>query len=250
MVFYVTVVTFFQAKDYHEELKPVYQPFGPVKYFEYILNFGLFIFAYCALPAFHQVYTIVKMPTIRRIQKIGLRTNLFLMVFYMAFTVAAYYSLGPTMQDKAFDIFPNKKPPSTDPHNVYMSILKVILLFTLITSFLVNSIPLKAQILAETNTLMTNKSNAMVALIICGIAGFLSYVYPKITSWFSILGALGSTSMIVLLPALCYYKGYKDDPDHKWAIRFTVVWGTVTSSLAFSCLIATMVDMAGLSPNW
>jgi len=250
MVFYLTVVTVVQAKSYVDEVKPEYEALGTEKFFDYILNFGLFLFAFNALPAFHQVYVQVSMPTVRRIRKIGYRVSFLLLAFYSLFTIAAYISLGTLMQDKNFDIFPNKQPLSTDPHDIYMKVLKCVFMVCLLSTYIVNSIPLKTQIMAETGIKDSTTTNIILAASITIVTGFLSYIYPSITSWFGILGSVGATSMIVVLPTLCYVKGFSGKPLYKTSVFLVKIWAVLTSTLSFGCLIATILDMQGIHPDW
>ena len=250
MVVYLTCVTVIQAGSYVKEKKPEYQPFGKKKVFDYILNFGLFIFAFNALPAFHQVYVQVKLPTVRRTRKIGIRVSLLLLCFYSLFTIAAYVSLGASMQDKDFHIFPDKQPLSTDPNDVYMKVLKAVFMICLLSTYLVNSIPLKTQLMAELRITASTKSNVLVSAGICLLTGFLSYVYPDITNWFSILGSVGATSMISVLPTLCYYKGFKGKPGYGTKVCLALAWMIFTATLSLLCLVATILDMQKIHPDW
>lgn len=250
MVVYLTCVTVIQADSYVKEEKPEYQAFGKKKVFDYFLNFGLFIFAFNALPAFHQVYVQVKLPTVRRTRKIGIRVSLLLLCFYSLFTAAAYVSLGASMQDKDFHIFPDKQPLSSDPNDVYMKVLKAVFMVCLLSTYLVNSIPLKTQIMAELRVLPSPKSNLVVSAGICLLTGFLSWVYPDITNWFSILGSVGATSMISVLPTLCYYKGFRDNPAYRTKVCLALAWMLLTATLSFLCLVATILDMQKIHPDW
>jgi amino acid permease len=250
MVFYLVGVTVAQAHSYVEQTNPQYQPFGTEKLFDYLLHFGLFLFAFNALPVFHQVYVQLELPTVRRIRKIGRRVSLLLLAFYALFTLAAYISLGSSMQASSFDIFPNKKPLPTDPHDIYMKILKIVFMICLLSTYVANSIPLKTQLRAELGVSETRASTVLLSLLIVTVTGFFSYVYPDISNWFSIMGSLGATSMIAVLPSLMYWSAFRQDPSYLTSIRLVTVWAVFTSTLSFSCLICTILDMQGIHPNW
>lgn len=250
MVVYLTLVTIIQAHAYVEEFEPHYEPFGPKRFYEYILQFGLLLFAFNGVPAYHQVYIQVKLPTVRRMKKIGIRVSLFLWTFYMLFTIAAYISLGNSMQDSKFDLFPNKHPLSSDPQDILMKILKIGFIVCLISTYLVNAIPLKAQIIHEFEWEDETKNHIFVSFGISLLIGLLSYFYPNVTNWLGILGSLGSTSMIVLLPTLCYCKGYADVPKHQFKIKLVKIWCGVTTFMSFLCLVATIANMQGYTPTW
>lgn len=250
MVFYLVVVTVAQAHSYVEQTNPVYQPFGTEKIFDYLLHFGLFLFAFNALPVFHQVYVQLELPTVRRIRKIGRRVSLLLLAFYTLFTIAAYISLGSSMQASSFDIFPNKKPLPTDPHDIYMKILKIVFMVCLLSTYVANSIPLKTQLRAELGIAETRVSTVILSLLIVSLTGFLSYVYPDISNWFSILGSLGATSMITVLPSMMYWRAFRDDPRYKTSLKLVALWAVFTSTLSLSCLTCTILDMQGIHPDW
>lgn len=250
MVIYLVIVTVVQAHAYVEQTDPQYQAFGTVKLFDYMLHFGLFLFAFNALPVFHQVYVQLELPTVRRIRKIGRRVSLLLLAFYALFTIAAYISLGSSMQASSFDIFPNKKPLPTDPHDIYMKILKIVFMVCLLSTYLANSIPLKTQLRAELGIKETTVSTIFLSLVIVSLTGFLSYVYPDISNWFSILGSIGATSMITVMPSMMYYRAFRDDPAYKRSIKLVALWAVVTSTLSMSCLVCTILDMQGIHPEW
>ena len=79
----------------------------------------------------------------------GLYVSILLLVFYSIFTAAAYISLGSSMQDKDFDIFPNKRPLPSDKKDIYMKVLKAIFILCLLSVYVLMAIQLKVQIIIE-----------------------------------------------------------------------------------------------------
>jgi len=250
MIFYLICVTIYQTKGYMEEVKPRYEAFGSGKIFECALHFGVFLFAFDSVQGFHQVYTAMAMPTVRRIKKVGLKVSLVLLVPFYIFTIFAYLSLGHTMQDKSFDIFPSKRPLSTDPDDVYMTILKCVMMVSLLASYIVNSIPLKLQMMDHFKLKETDFNHVMLAAIISVGTGFLSFIYPEITNWMSLLGALGANSLAVLLPSLCFYRAVSGKKEYEFTLKMVVVWAGVTTFMSMLCILATCSDMAGYHPDW
>lgn len=124
------------------------------------------------------MYVEVKVPTVRRIIKIGFQSTMALLIFYSIFTVAGYISLGTLMQDPNFDIYPNKQPVSTDPHDIHMKLLKVLFIACLMVIYVIDAIPLKFQIIAEAGFKDSDLMNIGLAFGIVSISGVLSYVYP------------------------------------------------------------------------
>ena len=250
MGFYLAAVTIFQARDYAEEFKPEYQPYGCGKLSQYLLQFGVFFFAFDSVQGFHQVYSSIRMPTTRRIRKLGYLVSISLFLLYTSFTSAAYYSLGTSMQSDEFDIFPNKKPLSTDPNNIYMLILKGTLIVSLLASYIVNAIPLKTQILVHFGMKDSGKNHYFMAIVISFLTGFLAVAYPEVQEWMSMMGALGANSLAVLIPTVCFYYAVKDRPEFSTYLRLAVFWASVTTSVCFICIGMLVMDFAGYHPSW
>ena len=189
-------------------------------------------------------------PTVRRIRKVGIKVSLALCIPFYIFTVFAYLSLGKSMQSKDFDIFPSKKPPQSDPKDLFMKILKGTLIISLMASYIVNSIPLKAQIMAHFSMKDNDSTHVKLAAFISLITGTLAYGYPEITNWMSLLGALGANSLAVLLPSLCFYKAVRSKPEYALSLKLVIVWATVTTAASLACILATISDMVGYHPDW
>ena len=250
MVLYVVCITLFQTKDYIIELKPQYEAWGGGSIFDCALHFGVFIFGFDTIHGFHQVYSAMAMPTVRRIKKVGLQVNLILLALFYLFTIFAYLSLGAEMQDRSFDIFPSKRPLSSDPSDIYMTILKCVMMFSLLSSYMVNSIPLKLQIMHHFNLPETELNHIILAAVISLGSVLLAYIYPEITNWFSLLGAVGANSLAVLLPSLCFCKAVEGKSEYKFWTRSVILWATVSTLLSIICLIATCANMLGYHPDW
>ena len=189
-------------------------------------------------------------PTVRRITKLGIKVSLALCIPFYIFTVFAYLSLGKSMQSKDFDIFPSKKPPQSDPNDFFMKILKGTLIISLMASYIVNSIPLKAQIMAHFSMKDNDSTHVKLAALISLVTGTLAYVYPEITNWMSLLGALGANSLAVLLPSLCFYKAVRSKPEYALSLKLVIVWATLTTTASLACILATISDMVGYHPDW
>jgi amino acid permease len=250
MGFYLTAVTIFQAKEYAEEFKPEYQPYGCGKLSQYLLQFGVFFFAFDSVQGFHQVYSNIRMPTTRRIRKLGYLVSFSLFLLYISFTSAAYYSLGTSMQSEEFDIFPNKKPLSNDPNNTYMLILKATLIVSLLASYTVNAIPLKTQILAHFQMKDSGKNHFFMAIVISFLTGILAYAYPEVQEWMSMMGALGANSLAVMIPTVCFYYAVKDKPEFSTYLKLAGLWASVTTFICMICIGMLLLDFTGYHPTW
>lgn len=249
MVVYLACISVYQAPAYVREIKPTYQAFGTKKFFHIIHYFGVFLFAYDSAQSYHQVYSSMKLPTVRRIRKIGVRISAVLFILYFIYTLAAYVSLGTTMQ-KNFDIFPSRKPVSSDPYDILMKFLKLVMLVSLIPSSIVNSIPLRRQLVNEIGLPKTPFSDLLASIMIITAIGLLSYFYRQITNWMSLLGAIGSNSLAVLLPTLCYFQAYRDKEDYRTSLVLVITWCVFTTTMSVLCIMATFLDMQGYRFDW
>lgn len=190
------------------------------------------------------------LPTVRRIRKVGIKLSLALCIPYLIFAVFGYLSLGSSMRDKDFALFPSKPPLSYDPEDILMKIFKCALILSLCSTIIVNSIPLKTILIDHFKLRDTNCNHVLLAALICVVTATLSYGYPEITNWMTLLGALGANSLTVLLPSLCFYKAVKGKPEYKTILGLVIVWATVTTLASFACIGAIMCDLYGYHPDW
>lgn len=250
MVFYLSFITMYETKEFMREVQPKYEPFGTRRFFDVFLYFGVFIYAYDATQSYHQVYAAIKQPTVRRIKKMGVRICLTLFVLYSSYTLAAYLSLGNTMQSKEFDIFPSRPPLPSSPNDVLMKVLKLVMIFSLIPSSIINTIPLRRQLISDLGLQKKPLTELLFAVLIVAVIGVFSYKYRQIINWVSLLGAIGANSLAVLLPTLCYYQAYKNDEKYKWSMRGIIAWASFTSFMSFGCVAATFCDMQEIEIHW
>lgn len=96
-----------QFPTYMSEKKPVYKKFetDPLVWLK---NFGTFVFVFCAINSYHQAYTTVKFPTVRRVVKMGLIAYFFVAIISASFGFAAYFSLGQKIVNVG--LFPDREP--------------------------------------------------------------------------------------------------------------------------------------------
>lgn len=154
MIFFLLLLTLLQLGDYRQTYQPVIEKSGssPMEYFK---NAGIFIFIYCNMLAFHQVYTTVRKPTIGRMNKIARRTFGFCLLIVGGFGMAAYFSLGSEL--KRVDLFPERKA-LPDDSDLAMTVLKagrsnsdknnfLVLCLSLSVSFIVNVLPIKENLI-------------------------------------------------------------------------------------------------------
>jgi len=250
MVIFITCLCFVQLGEYRAEFEPEYLTFGPGKVFEMFLNVGIFMFGFSALSCYHEVYTTIKMPTVRRMKKVANRVSMFQMIFYLAFTLAVYFSLGRLIENKDYDVYPNKPPLQSDPNNILMKIVKAIYVFVLITNYLVSSIPLKTQFLSDFKIVASTKNNHIFSFLACFFSSFLAFIYPNVNNWISIVGSVSSTAIVIVLPALCYSKAFESNPKYRLKIIFVKIWAAIIVTVSFLCFIATILDMQGIHPDW
>ena len=250
MVVFLTFVCFIQVGEYVVEYQPEYLYLGPGRVFDMFLNVGIFMFGFSGIAGFHEVYTTIKKPTVRRMKKIALRVVIFQIIFYTAFTLAVYFSLGRLIESSEFDIYPNKPTLESDPSNILMKIVKGVYVFVLITNYLVNSIPMKTQILTDFKCEFTTKNNHLVAAFTPLLSSLLAFFYPSVNNWISIVGSVSSTAIVIVLPALCYCKAFEMKVEYKTKIYLIKIWAAIIVIISFLCFVATILDMNGIHPEW
>ena len=121
MIFYMVIISISQTKSYNERLpKNDVVMFGD-SIFKYLQNWGIFIFIYLNIVNYHQTYTTLKFPTIRRMNKQTFYVFTILLVIFLTFGISSYVSLGSSA--RVLDLFPLRKalPGSKD---IPMVILK------------------------------------------------------------------------------------------------------------------------------
>lgn len=121
MIFYMTILSVIQTFSYKEEKVRTYKKFesDPLVLLQ---NAGTFIFIFCAMNSFHQVYTSVKFPTMRRISKMALIALTFVVTVVLVFGFSAYISFGQDLVDIA--LYPSRPALKDSPKDIPNQILK------------------------------------------------------------------------------------------------------------------------------
>jgi amino acid permease len=120
MIFFLIIVTISQYKSYKTEFDPKISRFEDDPN-QYMKNLGIFIFVYCNMLSYHQIYTTMADPTIKRMKKMARRTFGFCYVVFTIFGLFAYLSLGDKLQN--VDLFP-QRPALEGSKDILMKILK------------------------------------------------------------------------------------------------------------------------------
>lgn len=121
MIFYMTILTLIQLKPYKNEKKREYKQFESDPLI-LLKNIGTFIYVFCGMNNFHQAYTTVKFPTVRRVTKMGSIAITFVLILVLIFGMAAYFSLGQDLLD--IDLFPDRDPLGDNKSDIANKILK------------------------------------------------------------------------------------------------------------------------------
>ena len=123
MVFYMIILTLFDFKKYKDYNSPEIQLYN-LNIVDIMRSFGVFVFVLCGMVNFHQVYQIIKKPTIKR----GiLSTYSAIYVVYLIaciFGFTAYFSNGAIL--KSISLYPDRPaiPGSSDIPNKILKIGK------------------------------------------------------------------------------------------------------------------------------
>jgi len=116
----MTILTVVQFRSYTNEEKRVYKQWE-TRPLVLLKNFGTFVYIYCGMNSFHQAYTTLKFPTVRRVVKMGSLTISFVWFLSIIFGFAAYISLGQGCIDVS--LFPSR-PPLDGSKDIANKILK------------------------------------------------------------------------------------------------------------------------------
>ncbi len=131
-----------------------------------------------------------------------------------------------------------------------MKVVKGIYVFVLITNFLVNSIPMKTQLLSDLKCEDSRKNHHLFSAVTCFLSSLLAYFFPNVNNWISIVGSVSSTAIVVVLPALCYGKAFESKREYRNKIALVYIWAGIIVVISLGCFIATILDMAGIHPSW
>lgn len=121
MILYMMVMTAAQLPYYQREEKRIYKRFetDPLVLLK---NLGTFIFVYFGVNNYHQAYTTVKFPTVRRMAKMSRISMSILLIFMIVFGLTAYFSIGQELI--TVPLFPDRKPLKHYPEDYMNKILK------------------------------------------------------------------------------------------------------------------------------
>ena len=123
MIFYMTIMAIIQANEYNTTFKPEMKKFE-TRPLVLLKNIGTFIYLFCGVNTFHQVYTTVRYPTNRRVVKMTTISVVFIWIFASVFAGASYYALGQGLKNIGF--FPDrpKIPGNSDIPNTILKASK------------------------------------------------------------------------------------------------------------------------------
>ena len=93
MIFYMALLTAIQFPSYIREFKPTFKAWEG-RPLVLLKNGGTFVYLYTGIMSFHQVYTTIRFPTVRRVTKMGLIAVLFIFILGGVFGFSAYFSIG------------------------------------------------------------------------------------------------------------------------------------------------------------
>jgi len=152
-----------EAPDFVKEEHNHIQMFAG-SFMDYLLNIGIFIYGYNCVTSFHYVFRQIKNKSKKRLDKISMRTMLFLWLIYLPIGIVAYLSFGSTLQEKGSELFPNRPgiPGKTD---YLMEVGRVLMIPTCWIVLLINIFPFKDQTFSLYKIKYTYWSNVWVSMI-------------------------------------------------------------------------------------
>lgn len=142
---------------------------------------------YNCITSFHYVFTgFEKRRTKKRLDKITIRTCIFLWAIYLPIGVVAYLSFGET--SKQYDLFPNRTP-LPGMNDIAMIVGKIAMIPTCWIVLLINMYPFKDQTFDLFRLEQNNKNNVIITVVTLFGGTLIGWAYPHVIDWFSLLGA-------------------------------------------------------------
>ena len=101
----MTILTIVQFRSYKNEKERKYKVWEK-RPLVLLKNLGTFVYIFCGMNSFHQAYTTLKYPTVRRVVKMGGMTISFVVSLAVIFGFSAYLGLGQDLLNVA--LFPSR----------------------------------------------------------------------------------------------------------------------------------------------
>jgi len=242
MLLYMFIMVIIQIKPYIAEYKPKYKMIekNPLMMMRYL---GVFIFIFCSMNSFHQAYSTLKAPTVRRINKMGIYAISFVSILSLAFGMLAYFSIGQDLADIA--LFPDRPslPGDTD---IFSKILKGGFFISLMGSYAVNLLPIKDNIFINFNIRPSATSNLFLTLLIVLSTTTSAWAYPRVRDWLSLIGSFVGVLLSFFFPAITFFVAYKKDKEFKGRRILAIMFAIITTLIGMAASTILVLYIAGI----
>lgn len=199
---YIILISIIQAPSYYNKLKEKQEDQFNWKDFSVISvvsTFGILLFANNSIPNFFSVVKMIDNPTTRRKNRVFIRTFVTLMLTFLCFGTAAYFSLGVKYSPDV-DLFIYRKPIDENSSDILMFIGRALLTLSLAVGAGLNCYPLKITICEVLGIEPNNRSNFIISIVITiGLAIVVS-ICDNITNYVAFTGSLCVSFLSVVTP--------------------------------------------------
>jgi amino acid permease len=229
---YIILLSIIQSPLYHAEIKSRQQDI--YNYFNFTIKdivqkSGLLLFSFNCIINFFGVVTTVANPTTRRLRKIYKRTFGFLIILFIVFGLAIYYSLGDVYADK-FDLFIFRDAIGSSDY--LMQAGRCLLILSLWVSSGLLMYPLKQMIYASLNIEHSDKINMLISIVFTIIPVVFASLPIKISTMISLAGFINVTFTVFIFTGfIALNSGYANSSLKKYLI---ITWITIMTLISFS----------------
>lgn len=211
-------------------------------------NFGTMVFLLCSMTTFHQAYSIIRVPSYRKVYVMASSAIYLSFLFYLVFGLFAYFSLGEKLKD--YDLFP-ERPPLKGSSDILNKILKIsknfyqnlqlVFGFSISVAYLSMVLPIKDVIVTTFKLEYTWYQNMFITLFLVSTSSFLAFAIPHVSTWLNIIGSFVGIFLAFVIPSACFVAHYKDAEGYRLAIVFSVIYGVVLGIIGISCSIVDVL---------
>jgi len=73
----------------------------------------------------------------------------------------------------------------------------------------------------------------------------IGWSYPKVTDWFSLIGAFSMTALIITIPSMMMVKEYYEERKMK-KLGLVLLWGVPMTCLGLAATVSVLLKMIGV----
>ena len=224
ILIYIFILIICQSKYYHEELveehKNVYNKWN-TNFKDFMLNYSIVLFSYNCSINYYSIFSVVKNPNIKRMNKISIRTIFILMIIFIVYGIMSYISIGTNHSHVSLFIFRSALKNNSD---ILMIIGRSLLCISLIIGAGLNVYPLKMNTLSLFKLKINNFNNLLLTSIYTLLIVIISAFFTDIKFFISLAGSLTGTMTAFTIPGIiALYYGYSKNNKLSYLLWFFII---------------------------